>query len=337
MSKLHAVIAVIGFVAAWSGIASAETVDFKGQTISMIVGAEPGGGTDTTARLLAPFFEKYLPGRPTIVIRNRPGAGGVTALNFVVQQTKPDGLTLIGGGSAQLSPVAYRKCGVYDPTKFRVIGGLGRGGTVMIVNKDHESRLYDKSQPPLFYGALDGTRSGEQVVFWGMEYLGWNAKIVIGYRGTNELSIAMDRGEIDMHTTSNIFLVKKLLESGRFKLIGQSGMLLDGGFAPRPDFPDAPVIGDMISSKITAPVAKQAFDYLQSFTATDKWVGLREGTSDDIVETYRVAFNKIVADPEFQARTGCYWSNSLTEIEGTAKDLHRILRSEEHTSELQSH
>ena len=286
------------------GVTSASAVDFKNQTISMVVGAEPGGGTDTTARLMAPFFEKYLPGKPAVIIRNRPGAGGVTALNYVVQQTKPDGLTLIGGGNAQLSPVTYRKSGVYDPRTFRVIGGLGRGGTVMIVNKEHEKRLYDKSQQPLFYGALDGTRSGEQVVFWGMDYLGWNAKIVIGYRGTNELSIAMDRGEIDMHTTSNIFLVKKLMEGGRFRIIGQSGMLVNGKYAPRPDFPDAPVIGDMIGAKITNPIAQQAFNYLQSFTATDKWVGLREGTADDVLQTYREAFDKIVADPDFQSRAG---------------------------------
>lgn len=291
-------------ILSWVGVASAEPVDFKGQTISMVVGAEPGGGTDTTARMIAPFFEKYLPGKPTIVIRNRPGAGGVTALNYVVQQTKPDGLTLIGGGNAQLSPISYRKSGVYDPRKFLFIGGLGRGGTVIVVNKEHEKRLYDKSQPPLFYGALDGTRSGEQVVFWGMEYLGWNAKIVIGYRGTNELSIAMDRGEIDMQTTSNVFLVKKLMETGRFDIIGQSGMLLNGKYAPRPDFPKVPVVGDMINGKITDPVAKQAFDYLQAFTATDKWVGLREETPDDILQAYRDAFNKIVVDPDFLARTG---------------------------------
>jgi putative tricarboxylic transport membrane protein len=286
------------------GLASAASADFKGQTISMIVGAEPGGGTDNTSRLIAPFFEKYLPGHPTIVIRNRPGAGGVTALNYIVQQTKPDGLTLIGGGNAQLSPVTYRKSGVYDPRKFRFIGGLGRGGTLIMVDKEHENRLYDKTQPQLFYGALDGTRSGEQIVFWGMEYLGWNAKIVIGYRGTNELSIAMDRGEIDMLTTSNVFLVKKLMATGRFDIIGQTGMLVNGKYAPRPDFPDAPVVGNMIDKKITNPIAQQAFDYLESFTATDKWLGLREGTPDDILHAYRTAFGEMVADPDFQSRSG---------------------------------
>ena len=282
----------------------AGAADFKNQTISMVVGAEPGGGTDAAARLVAPFFEKYLPGHPTIVVRNRPGAGGVTALNYVIQQTAPDGLTLIGGGNAQLSPITYRKAnGIYDPRDFVYIGGLGRGGTVLIVNKEHEPRLYDKTQPPLFFGALDGTRSGEQVVFWGMEYLGWNAKIVVGYRGTNDLSIATERGEVDMHTTSNMFIINKLMNTGNFRIIAQSGSHIGGRFVERPDFPGIPVLADVIGARISDPVVRQAFDYWQAFAATEKWIGLRGGTPQSIVADYRAAFDKMIADPDFIART----------------------------------
>ncbi|HTI87516.1 MAG TPA: tripartite tricarboxylate transporter substrate-binding protein [Alphaproteobacteria bacterium] len=283
---------------------SALAVDFKGKTIQMVVGAEPGGGTDAASRLVVPYFEKYLPGNPTIVIRNRPGAGGVTALNYIVQQTAPDGLTVIGGGNAQLSPITYRKAnGIYDPRDFIYLGGLGRGGTVLIVNKDHEPRLYDKSQPPVFFGALDGTRSGEQVVFWGMEYLGWNVKVVVGYRGTNDLSIATERGEVDMHTTSNMFIVDKLMKTGNFRIMAQSGSLIGGKFVERPEFPGVPVLADIIGAKITSPVEHQAFEYWQAFAATEKWLGLRMGTPEDIVAVYRTAFEKMIADPDFIART----------------------------------
>src|SRR3954467_9378851 len=99
---------------------SAFALDFHGRTVSMIIGSEPGGGTDRTGRLLAAFFEKYLPGNPAIVVRNMPGAEGVTALNYVVQQTKPDGLTFVTGAAVQLSPLTYRKAkGAYDPVKLR--------------------------------------------------------------------------------------------------------------------------------------------------------------------------------------------------------------------------
>jgi hypothetical protein len=276
---------------------------YPGQPIRMIVPFPPAGGTDAVARLLSPFFEKYLPGHPTIIVKNMPGAGGVTALNFVVQQTKPDGLTVIAGGNAQLSPVTYRKSnGVYDPRKFRYVGGIGRGGTIVILNAEREKRLYDKSQPPLFFGALDGTRSGELIGFWGMEYLGWNAKMVVGYAGTNDIVVAMDRGEVDMNATGNLFQFAKLLDSKRFKILIQSGTFSDGQFRGRPEYGDAPVFAPMMEAKLKDPVARDAFKYWEAFTATDKWYGLTEGTPDGLVAAYRDAFNKAVADKEFTER-----------------------------------
>jgi tripartite-type tricarboxylate transporter receptor subunit TctC len=286
----------------WDSAAIAD-VSFKGKAISMVIGSETGGGTDATGRLVGPFFEKYLPGNPTIVVRNMPGAQGVTALNYIVQQTKPDGLTLITGANVQASPLTYRKAnGIYDPTKFRYVGGIGRGGTVLMINKDAEKRLYDKSQPPLFYGVLDGTRASEQVSIWGIEYLGWNAKVVVGYRGTSAVMLAMERGEVDMGSTGSAFHIKNLIDSGKFRVLGQSGTLEDGRFAGRPDFGDAPVFANVMHEKLTDPVARQAFSYWEAINAMDKWVGLAEGTPEDIVETYREAFKKTVADPDFLER-----------------------------------
>ena len=288
--------------ALWGSAAIAE-VSFKGKTINMVIGSETGGGTDATGRLVAPFFEKYLPGNPTIVVRNMPGAQGVTALNYIVQQTKPDGLTLIAGANVQASPLTYRKAnGLYDPTKFRYIGGVGRGGTVLMINKAAEARLHDKAQPPLFYGVLDGTRASEQVSVWGIEYLGWNAKVVVGYRGTSAVMLAMERGEVDMGSTGSAFHIKNLIDSGKFRVVSQSGTLESGHFVGRPDFGDAPVFADMMRDKLTDPVARQAFSYWEAINALDKWVGLAEGTPDDVVETYRAAFRQTIADPEFLER-----------------------------------
>jgi hypothetical protein len=278
--------------------------DFKGKTITMVVGSEPGGGTDAAARLVTPFFEKYLPGNPTIVVRNRPGANGVTALNYVMQQTAPDGLTMIVGANVQLSPITYRKAnGIYSAGDFVYLGGLGRGGTVVLVNKQHEARLTDPSQPPLFFGVVDGTRAGEQVVFWGMEYLGWNVKVVTGYRGTNDLALATERGEVDMHTTSNMFIIDKLMKTGNFNIVEQSGSLIGGTFVERPEFPGVAVLSEAVGARITKPVERQAFDYWQGFAAMEKWLGLRAGAPDDVVAAYLAAFEKMIADRDFIART----------------------------------
>jgi tripartite-type tricarboxylate transporter receptor subunit TctC len=283
----------------------AHAVDFRGKSVSLIIGSEPGGGTDASGRLLAPFFERFLPGNPSVVVRNMPGAEGVTALNYVVQQTKPDGFTFVTGAAVQLSPLTYRKAnGAYDPAKLRYIGGLGRGGTEALVATSEAWRLTDKSAPPLFVGVRDGTSGGEQLPFWCIEFLGWNAKPVAGYRGTAEVMLALERGEVDMNTTGNLFQIQKFLDTGRFKILIQTGALENGEFraSSRADFAGAPVLADLMRDKKMAPPARQAYEFWQSVTALDKWVGLTEGTPDDIVAAYRDAFNRIITDPEFLDR-----------------------------------
>jgi tripartite-type tricarboxylate transporter receptor subunit TctC len=277
--------------------------DFKGKSISMIVGSEPGGGTDAAGRLTAPFFEKYLPGNPSIVVRNMPGAQGVTAINYALQQTKPDGLTIIAGSSSQADPLVTHKSGaLYDPAKLIYVGGVGRGGSVVLVNGESEKRLYDKSKDPLFFGALDGERSSEQVALWGIEYLGWNAKWVTGYRGTSAVMLALERGEVDMNATGSLFQIKSLVDSGKFHVLTQSGMLQGRRFVARPDFGPAPVLGEQLKDKLADEPARAAFAYYEGINALDKWSALLPGTPDDIVRAYRAAFDKMAADPDFLER-----------------------------------
>src|SRR4051812_46465489 len=116
--------ALAGALAMVATIAAAAAAAFRGKTVEAVVGSASGGGTDTTARLIVPYIQKHLAGNPVMVIRNMPGAEGVTALNYVVQQTRPDGLTLIVGSNSQLSPVTYKAAnGRYDPRKLRYVGG----------------------------------------------------------------------------------------------------------------------------------------------------------------------------------------------------------------------
>ncbi len=281
--------------------APAQNVSFKDKQITMIIGYAPGGGTDASGRLIARFLGKHLPGQPAIIVRNRPGADGMTALNYMVQQTKPDGMTITMGSSTQVNPLNYRKAqAVYDPATFHYLGGVGRGGTVLVIAKGAEPRLYDKSKPPVVMGSIGGVpSSGMQVTAWGIEYLGWNAKWVVGYRGTSDVMLALERGEIDMTSTGNMFQIGKLVETGKFKILNQSGALENGTLGPRPDFGDAPVFPLQMQGKILDPTAKKAFDYWLSINSMDKWLAVIGGTPQPIVEAYREAFRKTAADPEF--------------------------------------
>jgi hypothetical protein len=198
-------------------------------------------------------------------------------------------------------PLHYRKPQAqFKPEQFGIIGGVGRGGEVLLIAKDAESRLTDKAKPPVIAASLGGIpRSGMQMTAWGVEYLGWNVKWVIGYRGTNELMLALERGEAELTSTGNIFLIKKMLDTGKFKILVQSGALRDGKIVGRPDFGDAPVFSEVIKGKIKEKLPLQAFEYWKAIAITDKWMALPPKTPKHLVEVHRAAYGKLMEDKEF--------------------------------------
>jgi tripartite-type tricarboxylate transporter receptor subunit TctC len=281
-----------------------DAVSFQGKTVNMIISSAAGGGTDAYGRVALPFFEKYLPGAPTIVARNVPGADGLQGMNYMVQQVAPDGLTFIVNANTTADPLNYRKPqSQFNPAEFVVVGGAGRGGEVLLINKAAEKRLTDKSADPVVMGSLGGIpRSGMQMTAWGVELLGWNAKWVLGYRGTNELMLALERGEIDMTSTGNLFLIQKLLTTGNFNIVAQSGTLKDNVLTGRPDFGNAPLLTKLVEGKLGDPLAAKAFEYWSAIAVTDKWVALPPKTPAPVTAAYRDAYDKTIADADFLER-----------------------------------
>lgn len=296
------------FSAACSGAVSvahaSNAPSFAGKSITMIIPSTPGGGTDTTGRAIGAFLTEHLPGKPGLVIRNMPGANGMTALNFFVRQVEADGYTITMGSSSQADPVHYRiPQALYNPAEFEIIGGAGRGGTVLMINKAAMARLQDRNAPPVMMGSLMGVpRSGMLSTAWGIEFLGWNAKWVVGYPGTNDLMLALSRGEIDMTSTGNMFQIEKFLSSGKFQVLSQSGSLEGGAFVAREDFGGAPLFHEQMRGKIKDDIAAKGFAYWSSLTAIDKWLALPAKTPQAMVQVYREAFINAVKDPRFSEK-----------------------------------
>jgi tripartite-type tricarboxylate transporter receptor subunit TctC len=279
-------------------------VSFEGKTVTMVVGFPAGGGTDASARTLAPFLTKYLPGNPNVIVNNSPGADGMVAMNAFFQRALPDGLTITMGATTLSDPLQYRRPqSQFDPTKLKFIGGIGRGGTILVIRTDAEKRLHDKSATPVVMGSIGGVpRSGMQSTAWGIEFLGWNAKWVVGYRGTKDLLVALERGEIDMTATGNLGDVKRLIDTGVVKILTQSGTVKGGVLTTRPEFGSAPVLASLVEGKIKDPVEKQSFSYWASLTSIDKWLALPPDTPDAIVAAYQRAYDQLASDPDFIAR-----------------------------------
>ena len=303
MRSALAAISSVAFAGCASAQPAASIFDGKMQPV-MLIGFAAGGGTDLSGRLVAQSLSKHLPGTPSFIVRNMPGADGLAAGKIFATQVAADGLTITMGASTQADPLHYRKPQAgYDSTKFHLIGGIGRGGTVSIINREAEKRLRDKTQPPVTMGSLSGLpRSGMQMTTWGIHFLGWNARWVLGYPSTVELLTALERGELDMTAEGGLHNILKFAGDPRFKLLVQSGALENGKQVARREFGDTPLFARLMEGKLTDETQTKAFAYWTSIATIDKWVALPPGTPQNIIDMYRDAYTKVMRDPDFIER-----------------------------------
>ena len=165
--------------------ASADDVNFAGKTIKLILGQAAGGGADASARLVAAYIGKFLPGNPVIVVQNVPGANGIIASNQLTHQSAPDGLTFFAGSASQVVAAAEKNPNAkYDPTLWEFVGAVQNPGTVLVAAKSAVPRLTNPSAEPVIMAQVGVARPGALFTIWGKEFLGWNVRQVTGYRGS---------------------------------------------------------------------------------------------------------------------------------------------------------
>jgi tripartite-type tricarboxylate transporter receptor subunit TctC len=274
-------------------LSAAETPYYEGKTLKIIVSSSPGGGTDSAARLIARFLPKYLPGNPKTAVQNMPGGGGTIANNYFAAEVKPDGLTLLQDSSSGIGNFVRGGPTIkYDPRKFRVIGGISRAGSLLLIRNDARPRLTDRSAKPVVVGDTDGIRSWMAMTVWGAEYLGWNLRWIYGYPGTRELALAIRQAEIDMWSTQNAKLVRDLQREGVVQILATDGN------ARRKDFPETPTFVELLGPKRPSGLAWQAYLAWSGAPELDKFLVAPEGTPDHLVNLLREAFMKAMKDPE---------------------------------------
>ncbi len=277
---------------------AAQDVSFAGKRINVIIGTEAGGGTDGSSRLVGRFMQKYLPGQPQMVYRNMPAGNGAPAVNYFANETARDGTAWMAGDNGYIGPTTLRDSIVkYDPRQFNYIGGIMRGGNVLIMNKDKQANLTDKSKPAVVVGTPTNTRTWAEMMVWAAEALGWNIRFVIGYSSTPAMVLALRRGEIDMFGTSSLIILEPLEKSG-FVVAVQSGELAKDQVLPRAAYPDVPIIKHMMEDRLTG-LSAEAFDFWLKLDYIDKWFALPPKVPPEVVKTYAAAYQKAVADPEF--------------------------------------
>ena len=266
---------------------------YEGKTIRFLIASGPGGGTDTAGRLVARYLPKYLPGNPKIVIQNMGGGGGTIANNYFASEVKPDGLTIMQDSSSSVASFARGGPSIkYDPRKFKVIGGVARPGSLLMIRNDAKARFTNKSAKPAVVGDTDGIRNWIAMTVWGAEYLGWNLRWIYGYPGSRELQLAIRQGEIDLWATQNAKLVKDLQREGVVQIVATEED------QRREDFSEVPTFIELLGAKKPAGLSWQAYQAWAGAPELDKYLVVPEATPENLVKLLREVFLKAMKDPE---------------------------------------
>lgn len=204
---------------------------FKGKSVTINIGFGAGGGYDTYARVLARHYGNHIPGSPTVIPSNMPGSGALRAANFVYSVAKKDGTAMgIVGASTLMEPLLGNDKAKFDATKFTWIGSMASDIAFCGVWKTSGIKSladWRKSGKELTFGSTGPAAITYQHPFILKSVFGLKAKPLTGYKGTKEVNIAMQRGEVDgscgLFTSSINTAYKRFVDAGDMFLIMQMG------------------------------------------------------------------------------------------------------------------
>ena len=278
---------------------SAQDAFYEGKTIRIIVGFSPGGGYDTYSRLIARHMGRHIPGNPTIIVENMPGAGSLITANHVFKVAKPDGLTIghfIGGLFIQQ---LLGKPGVeFDARKFEYIGVPAKDHYILGVSSASGLTTMEKllaAKTPVKIGAVAPGSATDDIPKILKATLGLPIQLVSGYKGTADIRLAFNGGEVaGVFNAWESFKAtwRKELESGEIVMVLQN--------IPKRhlDLPNVPLA---IEYARTDEARKLIEVGAHSVGLTARPYVLPPGTPKERVGLLRRAFERTMKDPEFLA------------------------------------
>jgi hypothetical protein len=294
-------------------LGAAPAVDFSGEIIEIVIPFKEGGGSDTWGRFNAPFLSRYLPGQPTVIVRNVPGGNSIAGANRFAAHARPDGLSVLGTSASTQFPYLMDDPRVdYDYRDWRVLMAYGTGGVAYISSKlgiGSAAELGRIKDRPLLYGS-QGPTSLDLVPVLGFKLLGLNVRPIFGMSGRGAGRLAFERGELNLdYQTSTAYLrnVVPLIEQGDAVPLFSWGALNEHGELIRdPTFPDLPHYGEAYALMHGQAPSGLAWDsWFAFFTAgfpAQKLLVAPRDTPDEIVQAYADAVQRMKQDPLYLAR-----------------------------------
>ena len=292
-------LALAGSLALVPSAASADPIaDFyKGKQINWILSAGAGGGYAAYALAFAPYFTAHIPGNPHIVVQNMPGAGGIRAMLYLQSVAPKDGTTIgLVHSSVPFAPLYGIKGASFDPRQMNWIGSIN-AATGICVSWTASGittwrDLFDKTF------IVGGTGAGSQMETMPAmlnKLFGTHIKVISGYKGGNDVYLAMERGEVNGRCGGLISSIK----STRPNWFPQNKVSVPIQIALErdPEFPDSPALIEFAKDQHTKDVLRLTLAPM----AMDRPILAPPGTPRETVAALRKAFHETKKDPAFIA------------------------------------
>src|SRR5215813_7261346 len=274
---------------------SAQSVErfFTGKTVRIVIGTTVGGEYDLYARLVARHIGQFIPGNPNVIVQSMPGGGGLTAIRYLANAASRDGTVLIVPGVNIIQEGMLTSNAQYDPGSFQWIGRMISQIQVGLVwSKSGVTSIEGAKSKELIAGGVGNNPTTLNPRLLN-RLIGTKFRIVAGYRGTGDLMLAWERGEVDVVTTSWDVLLARYSEQVKAKV---AIPLYVNAVKRSSDLPDVPLMTEFGQTD-----GDKAFLEIYSVGAgIGRSLAAPPGVPRDRIEAWRTAFTKMFGDEGFK-------------------------------------
>ena len=294
------IVLLFGLLLAGPAQAQTPAEFFRGKQITLITSASVGGGYDQYARLLAKHMPRFIPGNPSIVVQNMPGADGLRAANYLYNVAARDGSII--GGLARNNGLAHfynpkNDTAQFDARKFIWLGSPQQEIGLFVLRTEKGAKTIDDLKR-IEVTSSSTARNSPSSIYARMlnELYGTKIKPVDGYAGSQDALLAVERNEVDGHISGGSSAafrnrIGPMLKEGKAKIVLQMGMARD------PEYPDVPTAIEIMPTA----EGKQLFEIAFAEQVMGRPFVLPPGVPADRVKVLRDAFDAAVKDPELLA------------------------------------
>lgn len=268
---------------------------YKGKTVRVLVGHPPGGSYDFYARLAADMLKVYLPQASSVIVENRPGGGGVVATNYLYSQAPRDGTVLaVFPETIANTQVLEPDVGKWKVQDMRYIGSFSPVNTAFVRRKDSPSKTpEDMKKQETIVGCTGTTAQSYQYPALLKVLGGYKYKMICGYPGAAEYSIALERGEIDLVSSAwNSWRVTHSRQLGNGELVA----VIQTGLKRNHELPNVPLMQELVDD----PFAKKVIEFASAGAMIGRALLAPPGVPEERIAYLRDLFDKAMADPEIK-------------------------------------